>query len=191
MSFSTSSLPVLHHQHKSPKTNFTKKNLNFLQYFNSLNRLHLRLLPNHGPHDTSSSKWDCFASYCRAIANVVDNSKTIVAPGTASSQRRNHTVGAIPHPPPLFFIPKWISCFTTTSFWSKNQIRQNHQIQSLITQNSIKTTKYQKPTTLKIQNPKNPWSKSLKITTLFNNPYFPTKPHLWDTFLGSQMKNKT
>jgi hypothetical protein len=53
------------------------------------------------PHGTSSSKWDCFAN-----ANVVDDSKTIVTPGTASSQRRNHTVGAIPHPPPLFFYSK-------------------------------------------------------------------------------------
>ena len=29
------------------------------------------------PRGTSSSKWDYFASYCLAIANVRDNSKTI------------------------------------------------------------------------------------------------------------------
>lgn len=29
------------------------------------------------PRGTSSSKWDCFASYCLAIVNVADDSKTI------------------------------------------------------------------------------------------------------------------
>jgi len=50
------------------------------------------------PRGTSSSKWDCFASYRLSIVHPLDDSKTIhrtVIHGIGFPVRKNHRVGVI------------------------------------------------------------------------------------------------